>query len=179
MRREGAKHQGARSKARLAGSPAHPPSTAPHGFHGAAPPIADAFGASLATPEGRSAALSEMDDAIARLLSDYGEDRGRFLLDRRAEAPPASARYRIRGDAMRSAGIIEGDQVEIDAAAAAGPGDLVLVSKEAGRYEARRARLGVDGLRLEAEPPIEESIDPGEPGLWAIHGVIRQVVRDF
>jgi hypothetical protein len=179
MRREGAKHQGARSKARLAASPAGPPSIAPHGIHGAASPSADAFAASLATPEGRSAAVSEMDAAIARLLSDHGEDQGRFLLERRGEPLAAAARYRISGDAMRGASIVEGDRVEIDAVAALKPGDLVLVSKEAGRYEARKAWLGAEGLSLRGEPPIDEAIDAAAPGEWTIHGVIRQVARDF
>lgn len=178
MRREGAKHQGARAKARRDGSPARPPSIAPHGIQGAVPPSADAFAASLATPEGRSAAVSEMDAAIARLLSDHGQAQGRFLLERRGE-PLAAARYRISGDAMRGASIMEGDRVEIDAVAALEPGALVLVSKEVGLYEARRASLDAAGLRLRAEPPAEDEIDPAAPGQWTIHGVILQVVRDF
>ena len=170
MRREGAKHQGGRAKARRDGSPPRAPSVTPS---------ADAFGASLATPEGRSAALSEMDAAIARLLSDHGAAQGRFLLERRGEPLPAAVRYRICGDAMRGAGVLDGDRAEIDEAAALECGALVLVSKEDGRYEARRASQGPAGMRLRAEPAVDDGIDPAMPGPWTIHGVIREVVKDF
>lgn len=177
MRRDGGKHHSGRAKPHRP-KDADAADASSSNSEMAPPPHADPFAAALATPDGRRDALSQMDIAISRVLAEHAQGDSRFLLERRREPLPP-LEYRISGDAMRAAGILEGDRVDVDPRAIAKHGDLVLVSRQQGCFEARWAVVAGFSSKLRGERPATEAIDPAAPGLWTIHGVVRRIVRDF
>lgn len=153
----------------------------PHSRGMRAAPAASVGVDPLAAPAARAEALSEMDEAIARLLAERGAGAagGAFLLDQPRREAGRLPVHAIRGDAMRRAGILAGDVLEVDAARAPREGDVVVVSSGLDGCEARRAVAGESGILLRREGSDAPDIDPARPGLWTIHGVARRLTREL
>jgi len=91
----------------------------------------------------------------------------------------ASSAHRIAGDAMRRAGLFDGDEVLADSFASPKAGDVVIVRLACGRVEARRVAGSGGALALGTDGPCGFEADMAADADWTVLGVARRLTRDL
>lgn len=110
---------------------------------------------------------SPADDYIERPL-----DLNEFLVSH----PAATFYARAKGEAMRGAGVLDGDYLVVDRSLQAAHGSLVLVPLE-GELVLRRLRLLAQGYELCAAHPNYAPLRFGPEAPLQVWGVVTAVVR--
>ena len=106
---------------------------------------------------------------------DYVEsplDLAELLIENKA----ATFLMRVEGDSMRDAGILDGDLLVVDRAAAVGSGSVVVVALN-GTYTVKRLRRAGEHVWLEPANPRYQAVRVAAGDELHVFGVVRHAIH--